>query len=99
MNQAPDVIIRPVLTEKAMQSEADWTFRVRKSATKTQIRHAIETRFAGVKVRRVRTMTMPGKPKRFGRNMGKRPSYKKAIVTLAEGASFDLFAMEGDEQV
>jgi large subunit ribosomal protein L23 len=98
MNQSPDVIIRPVLTEKAMQNEFDYTFRVKKGATKTQIRHAVETRF-GVKVRNVRTLTMPGKPKRFGRHIGKRPSYKKAIVTLAEGASFDLFAMEGDEQV
>ena len=98
MNQLPDVIIRPVLTEKAMQNESDVTFRVQKSATKTQIRHAIETRF-GVKVQNVRTLTMPGKPKRFGRNMGRRASYKKAIVTLAEGGSFDLFAMEGDDQV
>ena len=99
MNHTPDVLIRPVLTEKAMQKEDEFIFRVRKGASKTQIRAAVEAQFGDVKVVKVRTMNMPGKPKRFGRHVGRRQGYKKAVVTLAEGSSLDLFAMEADEQV
>ena len=48
MNHTPDVLIRPVLTEKAMQKEDEFIFRVRKGASKTQIRAAVEAQFGGL---------------------------------------------------
>lgn len=100
MSTAYDIIIRPVMTEKTtalMESDDKVVFRVARNATKPQIRAAVEQLF-GVKVRRVNTMIMPSKPKRVGFNWGRRSAFKKAVVTLAEGEHFDLFALEGDEE-
>ena len=98
MASLDNILLRPVLTEKTagIMNDDDVTrlvFRVKKDATKTQIREAVESTF-GVKVASVNTLRMPGKPKRFGRFQGRRSGFKKAIITLREGESFDLFALE-----
>jgi large subunit ribosomal protein L23 len=84
---AYDVIIRPILSEKSYSGIADkkYSFVVAKSATKTDIKLAVEEIFK-VKVAKVNTLNMLGKMKRQGRTEGRRPSYKKAIVQLSEGS-------------
>ena len=86
-----DVIQSPVITEKAtMGSEHDQvTFKVAKSATKPQIKAAVEALF-DVKVKAVNTLVTKGKIKRFRGIKGRRPDVKKAIVTLVEGQSIDV---------
>lgn len=88
---ACDVILSPVITEKAtMGSEFNQvTFRVPLSANKPSIRAAVEELFK-VKVKSVNTIRQQGKVKRFRGIKGKRPDYKKAIVTLEEGQSIDV---------
>lgn len=96
MSNAYDIIIRPVMTEKTtgiMEDGNKVVFRVKRNATKPQIREAVEKLF-GVKVRKVNTMIMPGHDKRTGRFIGRTSSFKKAVVTLREGEALDLFAME-----
>lgn len=85
MTFAHDIIIAPVVTEHStdMMAEKKYTFKVAKSANKIQIAKAIEEIF-GVKVLKVSTINMEGKMKRMGANMGRRASYKKAIVKLTE---------------
>ena len=93
MRDARDVIIRPVVTERStiMADEHDaFTFIVAEDANKIDIRHAVETLF-DVKVRSVNTMRYRGKWRRVGRSYGRRPSYKKAIVKLAEGERIDVY--------
>ena len=82
---AEDIIIKPVLTEKGYDGIADkkYTFIVKKTANKTEIKLAVEKLF-GVKVESVNTVNCKGKLKRMGRNEGYRPDYKKAIVQLKE---------------
>ena len=82
-----DIIIRPVITEKTMadMEEDKYTFEVAKKINKSEIKKAIEEIFS-VKVAKVNTMNMTGKVKRQGMNVGKRPDWKKAIVTLAPGS-------------
>jgi large subunit ribosomal protein L23 len=65
------------------------TFRVRPDANKIEIRSAVETVF-NVKVTDVRTASFEGKLKRMGRHQGRRPDWKKAIVTLAPGHKIEL---------
>lgn len=88
----PDLIRRPIVTEKATIQLEDnqYTFEVVPSATKPEIKAALEQLFE-VKVISVRTMTPPRRKKRMGRFMGYKPHYKKAVVTLAEGDSITLF--------
>ena len=82
---AYDIIIKPVLSEKSYEGIANkkYTFKVVKSATKTDIKRAVETAF-GVKVAKVNTVNVQGMFKRMGRNEGKTSDYMKAIVQLAE---------------
>ena len=82
---AEDIILKPVLTEKGYDGIADkkYTFIVKKSANKIEIRNALEKLF-GVKVAEVNTLNCKGKLKRMGRNEGYTPDRKKAIVTLKE---------------
>ena len=82
---AEDIILKPVLSEKAYDGIADkkYTFIVKKSANKTEIKLAVEKLF-GVKVKSVNTVNCKGKLKRMGRNEGYRPDRKKAIVQLKE---------------
>lgn len=80
-------IVRPIVTEKssaAYQERGEYTFEVSPDATKPAIRQAIESLF-GVKVANVWTLNARGKTKRVGRTAGRRPNWKKAIVTLREG--------------
>jgi large subunit ribosomal protein L23 len=88
-----DVIQRPLVTEKSSiaREEANIaTFRVDPHATKLEIRRAVEALFE-VEVKKVRTMQQPGKKKRVGRSIGRKPSWKKAIVELAEGQTIEFF--------
>ena len=86
-----DIIRRPIISERSMTPVFDregneikkYTFEVPMSANKIEIKKAVEEVF-GVKVAKVNTMHVLGKIKRMGRNEGRRPSYKKAIVTLAK---------------
>ncbi len=89
---ARSVIIRPVISEKsyALLAANKYTFRVHQSATKTQVRQAIEQIF-GVRVQGVRTVNVKAKPKRRGLSVGKRRHWKKAVVTLHPDDSIELF--------
>lgn len=80
---AYDIIVKPILSEKSYDGIADkrYTFKVLPSATKTQIKSAVEEIFA-VKVAKVNTVNVQGKVKRQGRSVGRTAAYKKAIVTL-----------------
>ena len=86
-----DVIVAPVITEKAtMASEANQVlFKVRKTATKPQIKAAVERLF-DVKVTAVNTLIRKGKRKLFKGTRGVQSDVKKAIVTLAEGHKIDV---------
>ena len=88
-----DIILGPVITEKAtvMSEHGQVVFRVRLDATKPEIRKAIEGLF-DVKVTKVNTIRIKGKTKRFKGRLGKRPDFKKAVVTLAEGQTIDYTA-------
>ena len=85
MTFAHDIIIAPVVTEQSMDlmAEKKYTFKVAKNANKIQIAKAVEEIF-GVKVMKVTTINMEGKMKRMGANMGRRASFKKAVVKLTE---------------
>lgn len=87
----PDIIIAPVVTEKSTGNaeKGIYTFKVAKNATKTQIKHTIEKAF-GVNVVKINTLNTRSKAKRVGRYTGKTKTYKKAIVTLAEGQSIEI---------
>lgn len=90
---AYDIIIEPILSEKSYDGISDkrYTFKVVKSATKTQVKAAVEQIF-GVKVAKVNTSNYDGKLKRMGRNEGRRSAYKKAIVTLsADSKAIEFF--------
>ncbi len=86
-----DILLSPVVTEKStLGSEHNQvTFRVARSATKPQIKAAVESLFK-VKVTGVNTLNQKGKVKRFRGRIGRRPGYKKAMVSLAEGQSIDV---------
>ena len=94
MRSRYDVIRRPVVSEKSTalaEVAGRYVFEVAPGANKFQIRDAVQKLF-NVHVRAVRTMTMQGKTKRIGMNRTelKRPNWKKAIVTLAEGQKIDI---------
>jgi large subunit ribosomal protein L23 len=87
------VIKEPHITEKGTQQKQlanQICFEVHKRANKIEIRRAVETLFK-VKVVDVKTMNILGKKRRVGKNMGKKPDWKKAIVTLAKGENVDFF--------
>jgi len=82
-----EVLRRPIITEKGLtlkEQEQTLCFEVENGASKQQIQEAVERMFK-VKVRHVRTMTVPGKMRRRGRYFGYRADWKKAYVTLREG--------------
>ena len=80
---AEDIILRPLLTEKGYDGIADkkYTFIVKKTASKTQIKAAVE-KIWNVSVESVNTLNCKGKKKRMGKYEGYTPDYKKAIVQL-----------------
>ena len=91
-----DVIRRPLITEKTSIMREDGrtiVFQVAVNANKTEVKRAIE-QLLGSKVDSVRTSIMHGKEKRQGRFAGRRPDWKKAYVTLREGAKMPEF-LEG----
>lgn len=89
---ARDVIIKPLVTEKSTLQMADnkYSFRVHREANKTEIKQAVESVFK-VKVLKVTTANVTGKVRRMGRSEGRRPDWKKAVVTLAEGSRIEIF--------
>ena len=92
MKSTYHVLRGPMLTEKGTlmkETENKVLFRVARSANKIEIKQAIEEIFK-VKVDRVTTMNCKGKTKRMGRYEGKRPDWKKAIVTLKKGEKLDI---------
>ncbi len=92
MREARQVVVRPLMTEKSMRLKDERntvTFQVVPDANKVEIRQAVEAIF-NVKVSAVRTSTVEGKLKRMGRHQGRRPSWKKAMVTLAPGHKIEL---------
>jgi len=86
-----DVILGPIITEKATAASEQnkVVFRVKKDASKPQIKAAVEKLF-DVKVESVNTLVRKGKVKRFKGTVGKQSDVKKAIVTLADGQSIDV---------
>ncbi len=90
---ARDIIKRPVVTEKSMKlssEENKVTFVVAKDANKSAIKQAIQEIY-NIKPVAVNTVNVHPKTKRVGRYVGKTSAYKKAIVTLPEGQSIDIF--------
>ena len=91
---APEIIIRPIVSERSFSGmeQNKYTFEVAKDANKYQIKDAVEEIF-GVKVAKVNTLNMQGKEKRTGRfPAGRRPSWKKAMVTLtADSKTIEFF--------
>ena len=93
-----EILIKPILTEKANAQQEKlrrYAFKVNRKANKLEIKKAIEG-FYGVTVIDVNTAVIPGKSKtRFtkaGYIKGQKPAYKKALVTVSEGESIDLYA-------
>lgn len=96
--KSADVLIKPLVTEKVnAQSEKlnRYSFLVDKKANKLEVKRAVEE-FYGVTVAAVNTAVIPGKGKfrytKSGFISGKKPSFKKALVTLAKGETIDLYA-------
>jgi large subunit ribosomal protein L23 len=93
-----NVLIKPILTEKANSQQEKlrrYAFRVDRRANKLEIKKAVE-QFYGISVVDVNTTVVPAKAKtrstKAGIVEGRKPSYKKALVTVAEGESIDLYA-------
>jgi large subunit ribosomal protein L23 len=93
-----EVLIKPILTEKAnsqQESLRRYAFKVARKANKLEIKKAIET-FYGVNVIDVNTAVVPGKNKtrytKKGFVQGQKPAYKKAMVTVADGETIDLYS-------
>jgi large subunit ribosomal protein L23 len=90
--QLMNVLIAPHVTEKtslAMQNNNQYTFRVKRNATKTDIKQAVELMFEGVKVKGVQIVNEPGKTRRFGKLTGRTQDWKKAYVSLVQGQTID----------
>lgn len=89
---AHEIVRRPVVSEASMANMAlgKYTFAVDTRANKTEIRDAVEKLFK-VKVKTVNTMHVRGKQRRVGVHVGRRPDWKKAIVTLEEGQRIEFF--------
>jgi len=93
MKDTQRVIRRPMVTEKSTRQKEEsrqYVFEVHRDANKIEIQSAVERLFK-VRVLQVRTSNVLGKVKRLGRRYGKRPDWKKAIVTLKEGDRIDFF--------
>lgn len=93
MLESHQVILRPLVTEKGVQTSEDlnqYTFEIAPAATKLDVRRAIEELF-DVKVTSVKTQTRKGKARRYRFRNGKTRNWKKAIVTLAEDQKIDFY--------
>lgn len=92
-NSLYQVLKRPLVTEKTnglRETKNDYAFEVSTDANKIEIRQAVESLF-GVKVKSVRTGIVRGKFRRTRKGFGQKPNWKKAIVTLHEGETIELF--------
>ncbi len=88
-----EVLKRPIITEKTMRQQEElnqYTFEIDPRANKRQVKEAVETAF-GVTVTKVRIVRLPGKTRRWGRQVSKTSPRKKAIVTLAPGDTISFF--------
>ena len=97
MRSPYEILKRPRITEKGSrmaESTPTVIFEVPRDANKTEIKNAVKAVF-NVDVVEVRTAIMRGKIKRRGKNVGKRPNWKKAMVKLAEGQEIDFFGGTG----
>jgi large subunit ribosomal protein L23 len=94
MKDPRQVILRPIITERSFDLINDnrYTFEVAKQANKVEIGQAVETIF-GVKVLKVNTLSVSGKPKRVRYAKGYSRSWKKAVVKLAEGDTIEAFGV------
>jgi large subunit ribosomal protein L23 len=95
MRDATDVILAPIVSEKSydlIEHSNTYTFEVDPRSNKSEIRRAVESIFE-VEVVRVNTMNRKGKQKRQGWTVGRRKNTKRALVTLAEDHSIDLFGV------
>jgi large subunit ribosomal protein L23 len=93
MKEAQKIVRRPLITEKSTDQKElhhQYVFEVDRDANKIEIQSAVEHLFK-VKVLSVRTSNVLGKMKRLGRKFGKRPDWKKAVVTLKEGDRIEFF--------
>jgi large subunit ribosomal protein L23 len=93
LRDARSIILRPLVTEKGSKLREmgnKYVFSVVPDANRIEIKRAVQEIF-NVKVKSVKTMVVRGKVKRLGIFEGKRPDWKKAVVTLEEGHSIDLF--------
>ena len=93
MRDPRQIVLRPLVTEKATTLKDEHnqvSFQVALDANKIEVRQAVEAIFK-VKVTNVRTQVVFGKETRMGRYVGRRPSWKKAGVTLGAGSKIDLF--------
>lgn len=93
MRNMYDVIVRPIVTEKStdlLDRSGKYSFVVARDANKVEIADAIQKLF-NVSVRDVRTMQYRGKERRVGRTIGRRASWKKAVVTLRAGDTIEIF--------
>lgn len=90
--EARNLIKRPIITEKTtrLMEQNKYCFMVDPRANKTQIKTAVEEIFK-VKVKSVNTLNLLGKIKKMGRYEGRRPSWKRAIVTLEKGSRIEFF--------
>jgi len=93
-----EILIKPILSEKSNQMQEKrgiYSFKVARKANKLEIKKAVET-FYGVNVAEVRTLVVPSKSKsrmtKSGVISGRKPGYKKALVTVAAGETIDLYA-------
>jgi large subunit ribosomal protein L23 len=86
-----EVLRRPMNTEKVRKQwgRGQYTFEVDRRANKLQVKQAVEKVF-GVDVISVNIMNMPGKRRRFGRHVAHSPSWKKAVVTIAQGQRIEI---------
>ena len=94
MNKDPrSIIIRPIITEHSYDVMEDnvYTFEVARDANKIEIKNAIQTIF-DVTVKKVNVINVKPKPKRVRYQEGRTRTWKKAMVTLAEGDSIEIFA-------
>ena len=96
MSSPRDVILRPIVSEKSYSAieRNSYTFLVARDANKTQIKQAIE-QIWNVRVVNVNTLNRKGKVKRTRLGTGKRPDHKRALVTLAQGDSIEIFEAKG----
>ena len=93
MRNPRSIVHRALITEKGTQRREaanQYFFEVARDANKIEIKHAVQQIFS-VKVKDVRTMNMPPKPKRYGRYQGESQEWKRAIVTLEAGQNIELF--------